>query len=113
MRNAVVFLFVCNNIRTPTPIPITSSKEDRHMTNNKLCLHCGKMLINKRVDAKYCNAAHRVARWRLNQERTVSIKLSVPNAQFIKWKAEADVSGLLINAFLLSKVTHNTQGATA
>ena len=83
------------------------------MSNNKLCLHCGKPLINKRVDAKYCNAVHRVAQWRVNQERSVSIKLAVPNAQFIQWKAEADVSGLLINAFLLSKITNTTQGAIA
>lgn len=75
------------------------------MSNDKLCLHCNVKLTHKRRDAIYCNPAHRAAQWRIEQQRTVSIKLTVPKSEYLKIKADADMSGLLVNAFMLSKVT--------
>lgn len=82
------------------------------MSNEKLCLHCCAKLINKRRHAVFCCAAHRAARWRLEQSRNISIKLHLPKSEYLKIKAEADISGLLVNAYMLNKVTSGT-GATA
>ncbi len=82
------------------------------MSNEKLCLHCNASLTRKRRDARFCSSAHRAAQWRIEQDRAVSIKLNVPKADYIRIKAEADMSGLLVNAYMLNKVTSGT-GATA
>lgn len=82
------------------------------MSNTKECLYCGVKLINKRSHAVYCCAAHRAAQWRLEQNRNVSIKLQVPKSEYLRLKADADMSGLLVNAYMLNKVTSGT-GATA
>ena len=82
------------------------------MSNTKECLYCGVKLINKRSHAVYCCAAHRAAQWRLEQNRNVSIKLHVPKSEYLRLKADADMSGLLVNAYMLNKVTSGT-GATA
>lgn len=74
------------------------------MSNEKLCQHCGTKLTHKRRDARYCSPAHRAAQWRVEQQRPVSIKLIVPKTEYMKIKAEADMSGLMVNAFMLSKV---------
>ena len=79
------------------------------MSNTKECRHCGIKLINKRSHAQYCCGAHRAAGWRLEQNRNVSIKLHIPKSEYLRIKADADVSGLLVNAYMLNKVT----GATA
>ena len=81
------------------------------MSNEKLCQHCNTKLTHKRRDARYCSPAHRAAQWRIEQQRPVSIKLIVPKTEYMKIKAEADMSGLMVNAFMLSKVIIN-QGAT-
>lgn len=75
------------------------------MSNEKLCLHCGASLTHKRRDARFCSPAHRAANWRIDQDRAVSIKLTVPKCEFLKIKYEADMLGLLINQFIISKVT--------
>lgn len=74
------------------------------MSNEKLCQHCNTKLTHKRRDARYCSPAHRAAQWRVEQQRPVSIKLIVPKTEYMKIKAEADMSGLMVNAFMLSKV---------
>ena len=79
------------------------------MSNEKECQHCGVKLINKRSHARYCCGAHRAAQWRLEQNRNVSIKLHIPKSEYLRIKAEADMSGLLVNAYIQNKVT----GATA
>ena len=81
------------------------------MTNEKSCMYCNTKLTHKRRDARYCNPAHRAAQWRIKQQRPVSIKLIVPKTEYMKIKAEADMSGLMVNAFMLSKVIIN-QGVT-
>ena len=81
------------------------------MSNEKLCQHCNTKLTHKRRDARYCSPAHRAAQWRIEQQRPVSIKLIVPKSDYLKIKDAADMSGLLLNAFMLSKVT-STSGAT-
>ena len=81
------------------------------MSNEKLCQHCNTKLTHKRRDARYCSPAHRAAQWRIEQQRPVSIKLTVPKSEYLQIKAEADMSGLMVNAFMLSKVIIN-QGAT-
>lgn len=75
------------------------------MSNEKLCLHCGASLTHKRRDARFCSPAHRAAKWRIDQDRAVSIKLTVPKCEFLKIKADADMLGLLINQFIISKIT--------
>ena len=82
------------------------------MSNTKECLHCGVKLINKRSHARYCCGAHRAAGWRLEHNRNVSVKLHIPKSEYLRIKADADVSGLLVNAYMLNKVTSGT-GATA
>jgi hypothetical protein len=82
------------------------------MSNEKLCHHCNTKLTRKRKDARFCCAAHRAAQWRLEQNRNVSIKLHIPKSEYLRIKAEADMSGLLVNAYMLNKVTSGT-GATA
>ncbi|MQT24751.1 hypothetical protein [Pseudomonas helleri] len=74
------------------------------MSNEKLCLYCGASLTHKRRDARFCSPAHRAAKWRIEQDRAVSIKLTVPKCEFLKIKYEADMSGLLINQFIINKV---------
>lgn len=81
------------------------------MSNEKECQHCGVNLINKRSHARFCCGAHRAAQWRLEKNRNVSIKLHVPKSDYLKIKSQAAMSGLLINAYMLSKVTSGT-GAT-
>ena len=82
------------------------------MSNTKECQYCGVKLINKRRHAVFCCVAHRAAQSRLEQNRNVSIKLHVPKSEDIRIKADADMSGLLVNAYMLNKVTSGT-GATA
>lgn len=82
------------------------------MSNEKLCLYCNTKLTHKRRDARYCTPAHRAAQWRIEQQRPVSIKLTVPKTEYMNIKADADMSGLLVNAFILRKVISN-QGVTA
>ena len=82
------------------------------MSNEKLCLHCSSKLINKRRHAVFCCAAHRAAKWRLERNRNVSIKLHVPKSEYLRIKADADMCGLLVNAYMLNKVT-SSAGATA
>ena len=74
------------------------------MSNEKLCLYCGASLTHKRRDARFCSPAHRAAKWRIEQDRAVSIKLNVPKTDYIRIKSEADMSGLLVNEFIISKV---------
>lgn len=81
------------------------------MSNEKQCQYCGVNLINKRSHARFCNGAHRAAQWRLEKARNVSIKLHIPKLEYLKIKSQAAMSGLLINEFMLSKVTSGT-GAT-
>lgn len=73
------------------------------MPNEKLCQHCNATLTRKRKDAKFCCPAHRAAKWRIEQDRAVSIKLHVPKADYIRIKADADVLGLLLNQFIINK----------
>lgn len=81
------------------------------MSNEKLCLHCHTKLINKRRHAVFCCPAHRAAQWRIEQNRQISIKVQVPKSEYLKIKADADMSGLLVNAYLLSKVTTSVGAA--
>lgn len=80
------------------------------MSNEKHCKHCGMKLTHKRRDARFCSPAHRAAQWRVEQDRAVLIKLQVPKADYIRIKADADVLGLLINQFIISKAMNASGG---
>ena len=77
------------------------------MSNEKLCQHCNTKLTHNRRDARYCSPAHRAAQWRIVQQRPVSIKLTVPKSEYLQIKAEADMSGMMVNAYMLSKVANS------
>lgn len=81
------------------------------MSNEKLCHHCNTKLTRKRKDARFCCAAHRAAQWRIEQNRQISIKVLLPKSEYLKIKADADMSGLLVNAYLLSKVTSSSSAS--
>lgn len=75
------------------------------MSNVNLCLYCNTKLTNKRSHALFCCGAHRAASWRIEKNRQISIKVQLPKSEYLRIKEQADMSGLLVNAYLLSKVT--------